>query len=86
MLRVAYVLLRHHPSSILSTSKVRMVLLSAIYLLGSLSILADAAKTNYPDQGPRDTSMVNGEEVWQLGGTTYKGNVMCLHYLEVRRR
>jgi hypothetical protein len=63
----------------MSTSKVRMALLSAIYLLGSLATLADAANKRYPDQGPRDTSMVNGEEVWQLGGTTYKGNVTYLH-------
>ena len=53
----------------------RMVLLSAISLLGSLANLAGAAPADLPDQGPRATSMVGGVEVWQVGGTTCKGNV-----------
>ncbi len=61
--------------SSMSTPKVRMLLLSAISLLGSLANLAGAASAKYADQGPRATSMVKGVEVWQVGGTTYKGNV-----------
>ena len=58
----------------------RMVLLSAISLLGSLANLAGAAPADLPDQGPRATSMVGGggAEVWQVGGTTCKGNVLPL--------
>ncbi|KAL2020090.1 hypothetical protein VTK56DRAFT_8894 [Thermocarpiscus australiensis] len=49
-----------------------MVLLSTISLLGSLTILAEAAGANFPDQGPRTVSVVNGKGVWELGGVPYK--------------
>ncbi|KAK3896685.1 hypothetical protein C8A05DRAFT_20393 [Staphylotrichum tortipilum] len=56
----------------MSTPKMRIVLLSAISLLGSLANLAGAAPADLPDQGPRATSMVGEVEVWQVGGTTCK--------------
>ncbi len=53
-----------------------MVLSTAISLLGLLAVIAEAASAKLADQGPRSTSMVNGKEVWQLGGRNYDGNVL----------
>ncbi|KAL2020526.1 hypothetical protein VTK56DRAFT_8326 [Thermocarpiscus australiensis] len=40
--------------------------------MAELEFAGAQAPARYPDQGPRAISVVNGRQVWQLGGTSYK--------------